>query len=229
MDYHSPMLGNHPLTAVIFDFDGLMVDTESAAIQWWVDKYAEYGLELSMELCRARVGRADSQWHPLADLEEYLGRKIEEGPGWRAEVIEVMHAQPLLPGVAELVAEATDRGVRLAIASSVRPEMLARHFERLGLAPYFQVIVTRADVTRVKPDPDIYNLALERLGIPADEAFALEDSLHGCEAAKAAGLKVVAVPSMLMTKTDFGIADVCLPTLAGQTLDSLTARLGGAC
>lgn len=226
MNQDKLMLGTQPLAAVIFDFDGLMVDTETAAITWWIDKYAEYGLELSMDLCRARVGRADSQWHPLGDLEEYLGRKIEEGPEWRAEVIETMHQQPLLPGVVDLIAEARALGVRLAIASSVRPAMLERHFERLGLAPHFEVVVTRADVTRVKPDPAIYNLALERLDVPAEEAFALEDSLHGCEAAKAAGLKVVAVPSTLMIDADFAIADACVPTLAGETLRSLVDRLG---
>lgn len=221
------MLGNHPLSAVIFDFDGLMVDTETASIKWWIDKYAEYGLELSMDLCRARVGRADSQWHPLNDLEEHLGEKIDEGPSWRAEVIETMQSQPLLPGVADLIAEARDLGVRLAIASSVRPEMLERHFARLGLTPFFEVVVTRGDVTRVKPDPEIYQLALERLGVPADEVFALEDSLHGCEAAKASGVKVIAVPSMLMLDADFAIADACVPTLAGETLRSLVSLLGG--
>lgn len=220
------MLGCRKLSAVIFDFDGLMVDTESSALRWWEELYASYGVELPMDQWRTMVGTWDAKWDPRTYLDEQVGRKLDwDTIPWNRTTRDEVRTEPLLPGVAGLIEDALAARVRLAIASSSGYDWVHRNLDRLGVAHHFEVWTTRNDVPRTKPDPALFTLALERLGIPPQEAFALEDSVHGVESAKAAGLKVVAVPGPLMVDEDFSAADLRLDTLEGQTLASLAEQL----
>lgn len=206
-----------------------MIDTETTALRAWQQLYAQFGEELPLDKWVLLIGTWDALWDPRAELEQRVGRRLD----WDAlepERMAVEYAladeQPLLPGVADLLAEAATAGVRLAIASSSSERWVRHHLGRLGIAERFDVLATRHDVERTKPDPALYELALERLGVSASEAFALEDSVHGVAAARGAGLQVVAVPGSIMRGADFSAADLTLGSLTDTSLAELAGRLG---
>jgi len=222
-------IDDRALRAVVFDFDGLMVDTESTALRSWQRLYQSFGEDLPLEKWVELIGTWDALWDPRAELEQRLGRPLD----WTAiepERMAVEHGladeQPLLPGVETLIEEALEVGLRLAVASSSSHSWVTHHLERLGLTRRFAVLATRHDVTRTKPDPALYSLALARLGVRPSQAFALEDSVHGVASAKHAGLAVVAVPGPIMREADFSAADLRVDSLAHVTLAGLASSLG---
>ncbi|MRR13248.1 HAD family hydrolase, partial [bacterium] len=177
------------------------------------------------------IGTWDAPWDPRAELEQRLGRPLDWDaiePERMAAEYALADAEPLMPGVADILEEAAAAGVEIAIASSSSERWVRHHLERLGIADRFAALATRHDVPRTKPDPALYSLALERLGVAAPEAFALEDSVHGLAAAKASGLQVVAVPGPLMVHADFSAAEIRLDSLAGASLPVLAEHLGFA-
>lgn len=217
------------LRAVVFDFDGLMIDTESTALRAWQQLYESFGQELPLAEWVKLIGTWDALWDPRAELEQRLGKTLDWEtiePERMAAEFRLADEQQLLPGVSDLLDEAAASGVRLAVASSSSLAWVSHHLERLGIAERFEALATRHDVARTKPDPALYELALERLGVDAGQAFALEDSVHGVAAARAAGLKVVAVPGAIMLDADFSAANLRLDTLRGVSLAHLARRLG---
>lgn len=219
------------LRAVVFDFDGLMVDTEATAVRAWQQLYASFGEELPLHEWVNLIGTWDAPWNPRAELELRAGRPLEWEmlePERMAAEYALADAEPLMPGVADILDEAAAAGIALAIASSSSERWVRHHLERLGIVDRFAALATRHDVPRTKPDPALYSLALERLGVAAREAFALEDSVHGVAAAKASGLQVVAIPGPLMVHADFSAADILLDSLAEASLPGLAAHLGFA-
>lgn len=217
------------IRAAVFDFDGLIIASESVAVRTWQDLYARFGLTLPLEKWATLIGTWDAPWEPGAELRERVGN----GHDWEAiererRAAEVAQANqlPLLPGVIDRLDDAAALGLSLAIASSSDLGWVAGHLERLGIVGRFSAVVTRDDVTRTKPDPELYVRALAALGVAPDEAFAIEDSVHGVVAAKAAGMRCVAVPNPLLAGADYSAADACLPSLAGETLSDIIARLG---
>lgn len=217
------------LRAVVFDFDGVIIDTESTALLAWQQLYESFGQELPLDEWVNLIGTWDAVWDPRADLERRIERKLDWDriePGRMAAEYELADAQRLLPGIAGLLDDAARAGIPLAIASSSSLTWVAHHLDRLGIADRFEVLATRHDVPRTKPDPALYALALERLGVSAHAAFALEDSVHGVASALAAGLQVVAVPGALMHGADFSAATLRLESLDRVTLASLASHLG---
>jgi len=217
------------LRAVVFDFDGLIIDTETTALRSWQQLYQSFGEDLPLEKWVDLIGTWDAVWDPRAELERHLGHALD----WEAIEPERMATeygladeQPLLPGVETLIEEALEVGLRLAVASSSSHSWVTHHLERLGLTRRFAVLATRHDVTRTKPDPALYSLALARLGVRPSQAFALEDSVHGVASAKHAGLAVVAVPGPIMREADFSAADLRVDSLAHVTLAGLASSLG---
>ena len=138
---------------------------------------------------------------------------------------ELLLAQPILPGVLPLLTNATAQGLRLGIASNSPHSWVDRHLQRIGLFDYFHAICCRDDVARGKPEPDVYQHALDRLGVSATEAVAFEDSLPGSEAAKRAGLFCVVAPNPSTRHYTFPHADRRVESLAEVTLESLDNRL----
>lgn len=217
------------LRAVVFDFDGLIIDTESTALRSWQELYERFGQTVPVGKWIQLIGTWDALWDPRAELEMLVGHALD----WealelerRARERELADQLPMLPGVLPLLEEARARELRLAIASSSSEEWVRHHLDRLGIAGYFDALATRHDVARTKPDPALYRLALERLGVTAGEAIAFEDSLNGVIAAKGAGLQVIAVPGTLMEGQDFSAAEALLTSLEGISLGGLAARLG---
>jgi HAD superfamily hydrolase (TIGR01509 family) len=217
--------GEHTMIrALVFDFDGLILDTETPAFQAWQELYAEQGCSLSLATWASHLGTAVDSFDPCEELEALSGRRLNCTAirlKYRRRERELLEAQTVLPGVEGTLAEASRLRLKLAIASSAECAWVTGHLTRLGLCHYFDAIKGAEDVQRAKPDPDLYLAALDALKTPASQAVALEDSPNGVQAAKAAGLFCVAVPNDLTRQLAFDHADLVLPSLAGMPLASL--------
>src|SRR3954468_14289216 len=216
------------LRALLFDFDGLIVDTETPALASWREVYAEHGHELTLERWSAAVGTIDG-FDPVAhlralagdvDLEDALVRRT-------ARELELVEVEQLRPGVLDYLEEARRRGLATAIVSSGSRPWIDRHLARLERAEHFDEIVTAdGDAARAKPLPVLYLEGLERLGLAPDEAVAFEDSPNGVRAAKAAGLFCVAVPNSVTASLGLDEADVVTPSLAELPFERLLELVG---
>lgn len=218
------------IRAIVFDFDGLILDTEEPVYRSWLEVYQAHGEDLPFERWVEIVGSTTAVFHPQHHLEERLGRPLpkevlDRRIGRRTEMI---LANALLPGVVQQVEAARARGLKLGVASSSTGEWVRGHLARLGMLDRFDCLRCRDDVAKAKPDPDLYIAVLECLGVPAQEAFAIEDSPNGVTAAKRAGLRCVAIPNTITASLDLSHADVVLGSLADVSLDELLGRIEAA-
>ncbi|MDG2111267.1 MAG: HAD-IA family hydrolase [Actinomycetota bacterium] len=216
--------------ALIFDFDGTIVDTESPTHHSTAEIWRAHGLELDFEWWVQGLGshRKDAWIHEL--------ERLTGGPIDRVQLMEdrrrikdqITDAQPVLPGVSELLAAAVDRGLPLAVGSSSEHEWVDRHLDRVGLMHRFDHVVCRDDVGgRAKPEPDVFLRAVELLGAHPDDVVVIEDSHNGVLAARAAGLRSVVVPNPLVGHLDFPEATMRLDTLDAHTPHDLLDLLFG--
>ena len=217
--------------ALVFDFDGVIADTEGPEYRAWVETWAEYGHELTLEEWVQCIGTNDPDgWHPLRALAARVGdgfdgdeanrrRQARHHPAIRAL------AQPLA-GVVELLDQADAAGLGTAIASSSGDDWVPVLLAQLGLGDRFAHLSVFDGTCPAKPAPDLYLRACGALGVEPSEAIAIEDSPNGIAAAKAAGMWCVAVPGELTAGLDLSLADLVLPTLAGVRLRELCERLG---
>jgi HAD superfamily hydrolase (TIGR01509 family) len=185
---------------VIFDMDGLMLDTESIAKMCWERAFASTGREMTGAMYASMIGRNKLDCIELlrvayGDEFDFEATYAQCSVYYEEHVAE--HGTPLKPGVRELLEELSARGVPLAVATSTRGNKARPRLEQAGLLPFFQTVVAGDDVAHGKPAPDIYLEAVRRLGVDAKQSFALEDSHAGVRAAHAAGLKVIMVPDLL--------------------------------
>lgn len=218
------------LEALIFDFDGLMVDTESTVLQSWAEVYREHGLELPLDEWIRSIGAdyGPETFDPCLDLEARLERSLD----WEAiqarryaRELALASQQPALPGVVALLDDAQAHGLRLAVASSSSHRWVDGHLQRLGLFDRFQAIVCADDVARTKPAPDLFLKAVDLLGVPPHRVVVLEDSANGVIAARAAGLFCVAVPTELTRRLDLSAASMRVQSLAELSVDLLDRAL----
>ena len=217
------------IRAFLFDFDGLIVDTETASRAGWQWLYREHGQELPPEKWALMVGTVGG-WDPWRHLEELVGESLErEALNDRryAHELTLIEAEGLRPGISEYFAAAERHGLKRAIVSSASRRWIDMHLKRLERAVGWDAIVTADhDAQRAKPRPTLYLEALELLGVGADEAVAFEDSPNGAQAAKAAGVYVVGIPNSVTR--DLGLAeaaDLVVDSLADLPPDELLARL----
>jgi HAD superfamily hydrolase (TIGR01509 family) len=221
-------MGASAIRAVVFDFDGLIVDTESPAFFSWQEIYAELGATLSHEVWAESLGGLSSSFRPFEELERTLGRGLEREAlvaRRNARNLELTAAQPLMPGVEDRIAEAIQLGLRVGLASSSPRGWVEGHLRERGVLAHFHCIACREDVPQVKPDPALYSSVAQRLGVEPGEAVALEDSLNGVRAAKAAGLACVAIPGPMTRALAFEDADLVIASLAEVTLEALLCEL----
>ena len=213
------------LRAVVFDFDGLLLETETPALEAWQEIYREHGHEVPMDRWLEYIGREGGWWDALAHLES-LGVTLDRDEVWKrreARKAALIDALDLMPGARELVDAARGRGILVAVASSASERWVCGHLDRLGYREHWDAIVCRREGLRAKPAPDIYLAALAALGVQAGEAVALEDSRNGVLAAKAAGLWCVAVPNPVTARLPLGEADARAASLADLRIDDLLA------
>ncbi|MGX6602552.1 HAD family hydrolase [Micromonosporaceae bacterium Da 78-11] len=215
------------LKAVIFDLDGTIIDTETPEFVAWQEAYARLGVSLEQAVWAQAIGTSDSGWDPYTHLESLLGAPVDRAAMRTARHTrfdELMAAAEPRAGIVAWLDEARDLGLRVGLASSSGREWVGRFLDALGLRDRFETLATRDRVSRSKPDPELYELALRDLGVRADEALAVEDSPNGVAAAKAAGLFCVAVPNPMTADLALDRADLILHSLADRSIRSLTTR-----
>ena len=217
------------IRALIFDFDGLILDTETPDYEVWRDLYRQYGHELDARTWGQIVGgNSGTAFEPLPYLEQLTGRDLSPlGLNIIADHQRLarINATGLLPGVLDTIQAARQRGLKLGVASSSPHAWVDGHLKQRGLFDQFQAVMCSEDAPRIKPEPDLYLAALRALHVRSDQAIALEDSPNGVRAARRAGIFVVAVPNPLTAQLSFEGENLRLASLAGMRLDALLDRL----
>ena len=216
------------IEALIFDFDGLIMDSETADYQSWRETYASFGVELPLDVWMQNIGSV-TFFNPYTYLEEVVGRPLDceaVHAARKKRDHELIAQQMVLPGVEAYLEEARALGLKLGIASSSRHPWVEGQLVRLGLNGRFDTICCRDDVdNRAKPDPAVYLEAVARLEVQPRQALALEDSPNGAAAAKAAGLWCVAVPNNMTRSLPFPAIDGRLASLADMPLKQLLTEV----
>jgi HAD superfamily hydrolase (TIGR01509 family) len=211
------------LRALIFDFDGLILDTESALIRSYADVHAAHGVAFDEALFIRAVGHVDFKFDPWAAFGPSAVHAELEAQRQHTKKGRLEQLAPL-PGVVALLDEARAAGLPLAIASNSEHTWVEPHLARLGLLERFTFVACREDAPSPKPEPDLYKLVLNQFGLRAHEAVAFEDSHTGSIAAKRAGLFTVAAPGPSTQHHDFAHVDLRVSSLAEVTLTNLRAR-----
>lgn len=212
------------IQGVIFDFDGLILDTEGPIFRSWQELFTAHGGELTLAVWGKIIGTAEGAFDPFDLLEEQTGRTVDRAglaPQRRERERSLIARQPVLPGVEGYLQDARAHGLKIGLASSSTYEWVSGHLARLGLLSYFDCLRTADDVERTKPDPAVYFKVLEDLGMEAVQVFALEDSPNGVLAARRAGLFCVAVPNSLTRELPLDHADLRLEALTEMSLEAL--------
>jgi HAD superfamily hydrolase (TIGR01509 family) len=210
--------------ALVFDFDGLILDTEVPEFQAWQEIFTAHDTVLDLEVWAQCIGSSDHGFDPYAHLAKACGREIDRAAvrsTRRARVRELVAVNSVLPGVEACLRDARAHGLKVGLASSSSIEWVGGHLSRLGLDGHFDTIKTSEDVRKTKPDPELYEVAVEALGVSPERAIAVEDSPNGLAAAKAAGLSCVVVPNALTGLLPLDGADMVLASLADIPLTEL--------
>lgn len=219
------------IKALIFDFDGLILDTETAEFRVWQSIYREYGREMLPETWGQVIGGYGiSNFDGALHLAELVGDGLdarELNARFRSESDALILQQPILPGVVDYLDDAQRLGLRLAVASSSPHSWVDTHLARLGLADRFDVTICGDDVPpgRTKPHPDLFLKALDAVGAKADEAIVFEDSPNGVKAARAAGIFVVRVPNPITALLKTDDANLTLESLSQIPLQKMLKDL----
>jgi HAD superfamily hydrolase (TIGR01509 family) len=215
------------IRALVFDFDGLILETETPSFESWAELYREHGHELPMDRWHGYIG-SDRGFDPAGHLAALVGEGFDrEATQARrdARKTELIAALDIMIGVREYVADAKRMDLRLGVASSSSRAWVLGHLERLRIHTEWDAVRTRDDVARTKPAPDLYLATVDALGVAPAEAVAFEDSRNGITAAKDAGLLCVAVPNALTAGMDLSRADLRLRSLADTPLAELLTVL----
>jgi len=220
-----------PITALIFDFDGLILDTETPDYVAWKDIYREHGFELPHDEWGKIVGGYGLSHFDAAEHLALLSQGRLDSVILRArhqlQARAAIARAAVLPGVLDYIHEAKRLGLKLAIASSSPHSWVDTHAKRLGLFHYFDKVICADDVGvgRTKPNPDLFLLALNQLQVQKNEAVVFEDSPNGVLAANRAGIFVVAVPNPVTALLKLDGANAIVKSLLDISLDALMTRL----
>jgi HAD superfamily hydrolase (TIGR01509 family) len=216
--------------AVVLDFDGLIVDTETPIFEAWLAAYRRRGQPLGLGEWQHALG-THGGFDPLEHLASLLGGEVDR----EAVLAEVKAAtakgcegRPLLPGVEALLRDARALGLGRAVASSSSCGWVDGWLRRHGIRDLLEVVVARDDVRKVKPDPELFLLAASRLGVEPAACVVFEDSPNGMRAALAAGMRCVAVPNALTRPLARPEVDLVLGSLAERPLAAILGTLRGA-
>lgn len=217
------------IKALIFDFDGTIIDTESVWYRTFQEAFESYGVALPVEMYAPCIGTGHDAFNPFEYLVTDLHLPIDL-PSFRQSVsrrhTELMEHEAVRPGILEYLQRARAEGLKVGLASSSSRAWIDRFTEKLKIRSYFHCVRTADDVERVKPDPALYLQTLECLGVSGSDAVAIEDSPNGARAAKAAGLYCLVVPSLVTRDLEFGPVDRRLASLADLNFDTLREERG---
>jgi HAD superfamily hydrolase (TIGR01509 family) len=211
------------LQAIVFDFDGLIVDTEGPGFVSWEEVYEEFGARLTLDDWRHATGYVGG-FDPAVHLEKLLNCSLDWStiqPRRDARNWELTLKQSILPGIEALMREAAQRGLLLGVASNSGNGWVEDGLRRLGLRELISAVVTRDMVINPKPAPDIYLKAVQTLGVEPRSAVALEDSEPGCRAARAAGIPTIAIPNRFSERQDLSVANLVVRSARELTVERL--------
>jgi len=219
------------LKALIFDFDGLILDTETPEYLVWQNIYNEHGFELPHDEWSKIIGGWGLSDFDAAEHLAHLSQgRLDPVPLRRRHANESLariHAQATLPGVLELIHAAKMNNLKLAIASSSHHSWVDNHAERLGILHHFNKVICADDVERgrTKPNPDLFLKALDQLQVRKNEAVIFEDSPNGVLAANRAEVFVVAVPNHVTSMLKLDGANLIVQSLLNVTVDELKQKI----
>lgn len=215
------------ITGLIFDFDGTLLDTETPIYEEWAEEYRRHGQELTIALWGETIGT-----HGKIDLAVRLTELAEAtlDPEARREAVRDrirarLEHQALRRGVREMVEAARGAGLRTAIASSSTSNWVGEWVERHDIGGLFDHICGRDHVTEVKPSPELFLLAAEKLELAPQQCVVFEDSPNGVLAAQRAGMRCVAVPNGVTRRLSIPEVELRIDSFAGLTLENILARL----
>jgi HAD superfamily hydrolase (TIGR01509 family) len=217
------------IRAFIFDFDGLILDTEYPRYMGWKHIYEIAGCNLTPDDYAQCVGRRDGHFDFRSDLDSKAQTSIDwmKADQIRQELrLSLLAQEQELPGVRSLIEESIRIGLKIGIASSSPREWVRGQLRRISMLDYFNCIVTADDVLKSKPDPACYRKALEDLEVLPDEAVAFEDSPVGCRAALNADIKTVVVTNRITRGFEFPPDILRLESLAEVKASGIMAHFG---
>jgi HAD superfamily hydrolase (TIGR01509 family) len=216
--------------AVLFDFDGVLVDTEWAIYQAWLRTFEAHGHDLPLGIYTRCIGSDFATWSPKTHLEDLSGMAFDwhDLDAQRQQEImrDLEHQGPML-GVVALLDQLAAAGIRCAVVSSSSHAWVDGWLVRLALSHRFETVVCRGDAPRIKPAPDLYQEAAKRLQLKPEQCLVIEDSLNGAKAAMAAEMTVWIVPNRVTTGLDFATADRVFASLEDLAV-ALNIPPGGA-
>ena len=216
--------------ALIFDFDGLILNTEVPEYKAWTEVYRRYNATLLLEDWVKVIGTTPDAFNVFDHLQVQVSqpldmtaiRKEQQSAFWS-----LMDQETVMPGVEKIMSQARSAGMSMGIASSSPYDWVNGHISRLGIKEQFDYICTAEDVAKVKPEPDLFLCAAKRLRVDPQDAVVFEDSLNGVIAAKKANMSCVAVPHILTRGLDLSKADLIINSLADYDLQEILFQLNG--
>lgn len=217
------------IAALVFDFDGTVLETESVEFSAWVEIYATFGASLGRHEWSACIGRRGG-FDPYAVLAGRATMSLPTDEELRAmkcsRVAELLEPVGPQPGVVDWIEQARRLGVPVGLASSSPREWVDCHLQRLGLQAHFDVLACWDGSLRAKPEPDTYLAACIALDADPGSSVAVEDSPNGLTAAARAGLFCVAVPNDMTRHLALDVADLVVDSLVGLPLEHVVALAG---
>ena len=211
------------IRALVFDFDGLIVDTETPLIDSYGAVHVAHGVPFDRGIFVRNVGHADYAFDPWHGFSPHADRAALETER-RAFKDELLRRQPVLPGIVALLDAARAAQLHVGLASNSEHAWVEPMLSRVGLRDRFEFLACREDAPSPKPEPDLYKLVLNHFGLRGHEAIAFEDSHTGSLAARRANLRVVAVPNESTAHHDFKHVDLKVSSMAEVSLADLMAK-----
>jgi HAD superfamily hydrolase (TIGR01509 family) len=212
------------IKGLIFDFDGLIIDTEESIFQSWQELYQSYGFDIPMQKWLTTIGTVETDFDPTEELNQLVGYRLDWEtiePVRRQRELDLINDLPPLPGVAEILSDAKLTSLKVGLASSATCDWVTMHLKRLGFIHYFDCLIASDDVHRTKPDPALFQSALAALELQPEQAVVFEDSPNGLLAARRAKIFSVAVPGKLTRELPLDDADLRLYSLSDLPLRQL--------
>lgn len=218
-------------SAVLFDFDGILVDTEWEIYQAWLETFREHGHDLPLSLYTRCIGSDFDAWSPKLHLEELTRLNfdwIQMDERRQIRIRSALAKHGPIDGVVAVLKLLRNIGLPIAVVSSSSHNWVDGWLEKLELIDFFQEIVCKGDAPKIKPAPDLFLDAARRLKVNAADCLVIEDSLNGLNSAKAAGMMAWMVPNRVTAGLDFTSADRVFSSFLelGQAIRACQSPLG---
>jgi HAD superfamily hydrolase (TIGR01509 family) len=222
--------GMEKCQVVLFDFDGILVDTEWAIYLAWKKCFSLEDRDLPLSMYTRCIGSDFETWSPKSYLEELTGKDFD----WQAmdqerqqEIVHELSDEGLMAGVVECLDVLRGQGIAAGVVSSSSHHWVDGWLEQLGIRSAFSHVTCRGDAPRIKPAPDLWLEAARRFGVAPQQCLAIEDSHNGMISAQAAGMDVWVVPNRVTSCLDFTGAQGQFSSLH-EVAGALKGRMGGA-